>query len=233
MHRKELNERSPLRLLEKSIHGGLGRGNVGVVVARHGTGKTAFLVGVALDDLLRGKNVLHVGLGTTLEKVCAFYDDILLDLIHSQELEDAWRARRDVERGRRIVCRPPEGFSAETLSESLAFWSAQGDFRPAAIVVEGYDFDRTTADELEGLRLIAREANAELWMSAVTHRDAEQDSRGIPEPVARLSESLDVILRMAHDGRAVHVSLLKDHDNPDVSDLRLALDPRTMLLVRE
>ena len=55
MYRKELNERSPLRLLENSIHGGLGRGNLGVVVARHGVGKTAFLVGVALDDLLRSK----------------------------------------------------------------------------------------------------------------------------------------------------------------------------------
>ena len=29
MYRKELNERSPLRLFEHSIHGGLGRGNVG------------------------------------------------------------------------------------------------------------------------------------------------------------------------------------------------------------
>ena len=48
MHRKELNERSPLRVLEESIHGGLGRGNVGVIVARKGVGKTAFLVGVAL-----------------------------------------------------------------------------------------------------------------------------------------------------------------------------------------
>ena len=49
MHRKELNERSPLRVLEKSIHGGLGRGNLGVVIARHGVGKSAFLVGYGLD----------------------------------------------------------------------------------------------------------------------------------------------------------------------------------------
>ena len=62
MHRKELNERSPLRVLEKSIHGGLGRGNVGVIVARKGVGKTAFLVGVALDDLMRDRKVLHVSL---------------------------------------------------------------------------------------------------------------------------------------------------------------------------
>ena len=55
MYRKELNERNPLRLFEHSIHGGLGRGNVGVVVARHGIGKTAFLVGIALDEAMRGR----------------------------------------------------------------------------------------------------------------------------------------------------------------------------------
>jgi hypothetical protein len=38
MYRKDVNERSPMRVFEKSIHGGLGRGNVGVVAARAGVG---------------------------------------------------------------------------------------------------------------------------------------------------------------------------------------------------
>ena len=48
-----------------------------------------------------------------------------------------------------------------------------------------------------------------------------------------LEKDIDVILGMAHDTKAVHVSLLKDHDNPDISDLKLALDPTTMLLIKE
>ena len=36
---KEVNEHSPLRILEASIHGGLGQGNLGVVMARAGVGK--------------------------------------------------------------------------------------------------------------------------------------------------------------------------------------------------
>jgi len=55
MYRKELNERNPLRLFEHSINGGLGRGNIGVVVARHGIGKTGFLVGIALYEAMRGR----------------------------------------------------------------------------------------------------------------------------------------------------------------------------------
>ena len=59
MYRSYLNARSPLRLLEKGLHGGLGPGNLGVVLAAHGVGKTPFLVGLALDELLRGGAVLH------------------------------------------------------------------------------------------------------------------------------------------------------------------------------
>ena len=39
MYRKFLTARSPLRLLEKGLHGGLGPGNLGIVVAGHGVGK--------------------------------------------------------------------------------------------------------------------------------------------------------------------------------------------------
>ena len=60
MYRKFVNARSPLRLLEKGLQGGLGIGNIGVLVAGHGVGKTPFLVGVALDELLRQGTVLHV-----------------------------------------------------------------------------------------------------------------------------------------------------------------------------
>jgi len=233
MHRKELNERSPLRVLERSIHGGLGRGNLGVVIARHGVGKSAFLVGVALDDLMRGRNVLHVSLSNPMDKVEMFYDEIFSDLAHTQGLDDPWSARMDIERHRRIQCFPASSFSLERMRKTLAFWRDVGQFAPAAILVEGFDFDRATAADLTELRQLAQEVDAELWMSATTTRAAERNARGVPEPLAHLEPCVDVILTMAHDGNAVHVGLRKDHDNPDVSDLKLALDPRTMLLVRE
>ena len=34
MYAKDVNDHSPLRILERSIHGGLGKGNLGVVMAR-------------------------------------------------------------------------------------------------------------------------------------------------------------------------------------------------------
>ena len=100
-------------------------------------------------------------------------------------------------------------------------------------LIEGFDFSQTAAADLAGFKQIAGECDAELWMSAVTTRAAARNERGVPEPLAHLEGAVDVILTMAHDGRAVHVGLHKDHENPAVGELKLALDPTTLLLVEE
>lgn len=233
MRTKELNERSPLRVLEKSIHGGLGRGNLGVLVARHGVGKTAFLVGVALDDLMRGRKVLHVALDQTIDKTLGYYDEVFAELAHERELEDVWRVRAEMERNRRIHAYLDGSFSIERLREAISFMRTHGDFAPAAIILEGLDFEKLAAADLQALRELAATCDAELWMSATTHRDAPRDGRGIPAPVSSHAAELDVILTMAHDGNNVHVSVLKDHDSAETAELKLALDPTTMLLVKE
>lgn len=233
MHLKELNERSPLRLLEESIHGGLGPGNLGVVVARHGVGKTAFLVGVAMDDLFRGRRVLHVSIGRTIEHIREYYDEVFFDLAHNAKLEGAAEIRRDMERRRHIKAFLRGTFSVEKLREHIDLLRDVLDFTPAAIMMDGYDFESATPEGLGELRAIARGLKAEFWMSAHTHRESKRDAVGIPEPLVGVKDSFDVILAMAHDGKSVHLRLLKDHDNPDVSDLSLALDPTTMLLVKE
>jgi hypothetical protein len=38
---------------------------------------------------------------------------------------------------------------------------------------------------------------------------------------------------MADRRDGVHLSLLKDHDNPNIAKLTLALDPATMVLVKK
>src|SRR5436190_7396471 len=88
MHLKELSHRSPLRLFERSVHGGLGRGNIGVVASRTGVGKTAFLTCLALDDLLRDRRVLHVTTSHTVDHVRAFYDEMFADLAREAHLEE-------------------------------------------------------------------------------------------------------------------------------------------------
>ena len=69
MIKAELNKRSPLRIFEKSIHGGVGKGNVGVLASRKGVGKTACLVHIATDKLFRDKHVIHVSFSSRVDHI--------------------------------------------------------------------------------------------------------------------------------------------------------------------
>ena len=233
MHRKDLNERSPLRLLEKSIHGGLGRGNIGVVAARHGVGKSAVLVGIALDDLMRGRKVLHVALDERIEKIRNYYDEIFMDLAKTGSLQDIGAERLEIERCRNIHTYVGNSFSVAKLREAITFLNTYMEFYPAALIIEGFRFEQATKENMDELREIAREINGELWMSAVTHRDSANNDRGIPEPLAHLEDSIDVILALEQREKYVALRLLKDHSNPDVSPSHVALDPTTLLLIQE
>ena len=104
---------------------------------------------------------------------------------------------------------------------------------PECLILEGFDFDRATVADMDAFRTLAGEFNVELWMSAVTHRKVSSDEHGIPEPVAKIASAVSVVVQMADEGGGVHLSLLKDHDNPTVAKLTLALDPSTMLLVKQ
>jgi len=233
MEKTELNRRSPLRALEQSLAGGLGTGNIGVVVARTGIGKTAFLVGIALDQLLRGRRVLHISLGHSVEKICTYYDEIFADLAHDYELADVWQVRLEMERRRRIHVYSDGIMSTERVGQALEFMRQHADFAPTTIVIDDCDFAKLSAVDLAALRALAGKDDCQIWMSAITTRDADVADDGIPEPVAHLRDAIDVVLRMAHDGNGVHITPLKVQAGATPSALKLALDPRTLLLVRE
>ncbi|HEX4998289.1 MAG TPA: hypothetical protein VFY29_08690 [Terriglobia bacterium] len=233
MYRKELNERNPLRLFEHSIHGGLGEGNIGVVVARHGIGKTAFLVGISLDEAMRGRKTLHVSLDKTVDHVREFYDEIFMDLAHAAGLEDLSSERLEMERNRIIHTYAGKSFTIHKLRHSINFLKEYAHFSPTCLILQGFDFERATLADIEAFRELAADFNVEMWMSAHTHRGVPLDEKGIPEPLAKLSPAISVIVRMTDHSDGVALSLLKDHDNPEVAKLTLALDPSTMLLVKK
>ena len=139
MYRKFLNARSPLRLLEKGLHGGLGPGNLGVVLAGHGVGKTSFLVGVALDELLRSGHVLHVSLEHTVQHVRAYYDTIFESLAATTHLEDEAQVHREIDRLRSIRVYPDHVLTAAKLRDAVKV-QVDADAKPSVVIVEGLNF---------------------------------------------------------------------------------------------
>jgi hypothetical protein len=239
MYRKEVNQRSPIRILEQSIHGGLGKGNLGVVMSRAGVGKTACLIHIGLDDLMRERPVLHVAVDQTTEHVLSWYDAIFEDLVTINGLQEHGKVQAMITEKRVIATFTDHDLSPERLEKTVELFKRHLDFKPAAILVDGYPWDSHSLTEnaamLGAFKAYATLLEAELWMSAQTHSDPvddEGDSR-LPPPCSTFEELIDVAIFLEPHGDDVVVRLLKDHDNENVADMHLRLHPDTLRLVVE
>jgi hypothetical protein len=228
MIQKFLTARSPVRLLEKGLHGGLGRGNLGLVLAGHGVGKTPLMVGIALDELLRGGNVLHVAIDQTVAHTRAHYDTLFEELASAARLDDAKQVHADLDRRRSIRAVTSGSFGAAKLREAVKLQQEMGA-APALVILESFDPARASRDELDDMRALAQELGAEVWLSVAC---PNEKVGALPGALASSRERFGVILALEPDGKSVALRALKDHENPDVSALRVALDPRTLLLTR-
>jgi hypothetical protein len=228
LYRKFLNARSPLRLFEKGLHGGLGPGNLGLVLAGHGVGKTSFLVGVAVDELLRAGRVLHVSLSHTVSHVRAHYDTVFEELASSTHLEDEALIHGEIDRNRSIRVYPPHSLTAEKLRDAVKL-EAEAGAKPTLLILEGLDLTAAPRSDVEDLKALAGELGAEVWLESAS--DGERVI-STPSYVERLDDLLSVIVVLEPGDGVVGLRALKDHDNPDVSDLHVSLDPRSLLLVR-
>jgi hypothetical protein len=232
-HSKELNERSPLRAFERSIHGGLGEGNLGVVCSGPGVGKTAFMVGIALDHLMRERQVLHIAAEQPVDRVRNYYDEIFAELARSEELEDAAEVRLRIERNRRIHTYQEHSFNVESLHTTLSFMRKHTELDPSIMVLDGYDWENGSEAEIEELRKIAQEQTSELWLSARIPRAWEAGGADpFPPPIARFAPAVDVVVQLRTSNGTVHLQLLKDHDNTEPGSVAVDLDPTTLLLVK-
>src|SRR6056297_2131196 len=173
MVKAELVKRSPLRILEKSIHGGVGKGNIGVIASRKGTGKTACLVHIATDQLFQNKHVIHVSFSGRTDHIVSWYEDIFGD--------NAMTIHDEVIKNRVIMNFNQDGVTADQLLRSLRSLMTDGQFAADLIVVDGYDFERGQPDTLTAIKEFAAELDLEVWFSASIHRDDPRtDDHGVP-----------------------------------------------------
>lgn len=229
---KELNKRSPLRVFERSIHGGLGKGNIGVVTSRKGVGKTAVLIGVALDDLLQDRKVLHVTVGGSVEKLSNFYEEIFRDLAASSKIEDMAETRLTMVKNRHILSYRDADFSVKRIRKSMDFLAEHAAFQPSALIIDGWpDFGTVANEDLSELKSLAGDMQVEIWITALRHREGqERDQRDVPVEVSRHDQHISVIVRLEPESDHVKLRIVKDHENDNLTDLHMELDPKTLLL---
>jgi hypothetical protein len=231
MLKNELIQRSPIRVLEKSIHGGLGKGNLGVFAARKGVGKTACLAHVALDSLLRGEKVLHVSFSDNPHHIESWYEQIFKEMAAAFKLDRVSDVREELVSNRLIIHFKQADRTMRQVREHIDTVTSGSSFSPATVIVDGYSFYDASADDLKEWARIASDRKIEIWFSATLPPESgPSEGRGIPIPIEAFQNFFSVIILLNPVQEFIELKLLKDRDSMDLEKLRLKLDPRTLMI---
>jgi len=211
------------------------KGELCLVLARAGVGKTAFLTGVGLDALLAGERVLHVSLEANVEKVRDWYDDLLTEQLRRGDHQaDLAAIHLEIERRRLIHSFLGRDFTVTRLEQTLEMLAEQMDFRPDLIVLDRLQQPLVDVETVGALTELARGHGAELWTSARTHREGPPPRPGhLPPPADRIEALVDLAFGLEPEGSRIRVHVLKDRGQITDRDLEIRLDPTTLLLTAE
>ncbi|MDR1389470.1 MAG: hypothetical protein LBJ31_05780 [Treponema sp.] len=228
----ELIQRSPVRIFEKSIHGGLKAGEIGIIVSSSGIGKTSVLVQLAMDKLLQGKKVIHVSFTQHADYVLAWYEDIFEEFTRTKNLDKIAEVKNDLVKNRVLLNFSQDGVTGPQILKSLKALVKDGGFAADAIIVDGFDFNRTSRGRMEAVKAGAAELGVSFWYSC-TVKGGESHDKGIPRVLAGFVDLLDVVIVLEPKEDHIELTASKDRDSTNLEHLALRLDPKTLLILEE
>ncbi len=167
------------------LNGGLGRGEIGVVTANTGVGKSHFLVSVGSEALRRGKNVVHYTFELSETAVGLRYDSNFCDIPSNEVVDrkdEVLKKYESMDLGRLIIKEYPTGSATVMMIRNhLEKLSLKG-FVPSLIIIDYADIMRSSRkyDSLrhelkliyEELRNLAMDMNIPVWTASQANRDS-------------------------------------------------------------
>ena len=224
---------SPLRVFEEAINGGLGRGNLGVIVSRHGLGKTACLVHLATDKLFKGESVIHVSFSGNVEHVINWYKEVFREISELQSLDDAAMVYNSILANRVVMNFSQDQVPVEKVLASLESLINQGSFKADCILFDGYKLTVADEEDIVKIKEFAKKMNLEIWFSVSPVRpDVVYDEYGVPNTLVKYFDLIDVLVALRYDDKIdkVVMTVVRAHHENVPKPMMVNLDPKTMLI---
>ncbi|QQO09735.1 hypothetical protein [Breznakiella homolactica] len=231
MVKQELVQRSPVRVFEKSIHGGLKEGEIGVIASQSGIGKTSVLVQIALDKLLQNKKIIHVSFTQHTDYVLAWYEDIFEEFTKKKNLENVQDVKNELIKNRVLMNFNQDGITSDLILRSLKALIIDGGFKADALIIDGFDFSRTTHERLSAVKEFAKELNISVWYSCTVKGDNMYDKRNIPSVLVDYMDLIDVVIVLEPKQDHIEFRATKDRGTYNPESMALKLDPKTLLIL--
>ncbi|GHV69837.1 hypothetical protein AGMMS49928_14250 [Spirochaetia bacterium] len=232
MVKQELIQRSPVRIFESSIDGGLKAGEIGIIASQSGIGKTSVLVQVAMDKLMQGKKVIHVSFTQHTDYVLAWYEDIFDEITKKKNLENAAEVKNEVIKNRVLMKFTQGGISGDMILRSLKAMIREGGFAAEAVIIDGFDFSAAEDGHIAAVKQFAKDLGLSVWYSC-TVQNGQYDKRNIPLVFQNYGELFDVIIVLEPKPDHIELTVSKERGAYNPEHMALRLDPKTLLILEE
>ncbi len=223
MAKQDLFESSPVRAFDAVTDGGLKAGELGLVTAKKGLGKTSVLVQFGMDTLLNGKQLVHVSFDQHSENVISWYDGIYTEIAKKRSIPNEAEVKEQIVRNRTILNFNQDNFNLEKVVNTLNALKA-GGIEVAGVVIDGVDFAKVGEEDLQSVASYAKATKTKIWISATAEGDKLEDSA--PKTILPYFAS---VVHLVSKNSVTQLEVLKLGDKKDIAT-NLKLDSKTLLI---
>lgn len=216
MDKKDLIAHSPVRYFD-ATNAGLKDGELGLITAKKGLGKTSILVQFGIDSLLNDKALVHVSFDQQSSNVIAWYSSVLAEIAKKKSfnLDDV---NEEIVRNRTILNFNQETFTLPKVVNTLKALK-DGGIQIGSVVVDGLDMGKTSAADIKCFADFIKSAKMTAWFS---YTNEAADLKGTLE--ADKLENFTTVAHLAAEGKALSLTILKNGEG------KVNLDAKTLLM---
>ena len=217
MEKKDLIEFRPVQYFT-NITGQLKNGELGLITAKKGLGKTSVLVQFGLDSLLRDKAIVHVSFDQHSSNVISWYSNILSEISKKKKIDNKADLADDIARNRTILNFNQETFTLPKVVNTIKALN-EGWVKISTIIIDGLDLAKTSKEDLEVLADFTKKEEMTAWFSFTSEADNLKDTLD--------ADKLGLFTTVAHlaaEGKSLNLNILKNGEGS------VKVDTKTLLI---
>ena len=223
MIKQDLINTSPVRFFENASKSALKEGQMGLITAKKGLGKTSILVQFAIDALLHDKHLVHVSFDQKSSNVIAWYESVLSEIGKKKNIDEMNLLNEEIFRNRIILNFNQDAFTLPKVVNTLKTLK-EGGVKVGTLIIDGGDMDKISSQDIKTVSDFAKKEGIAVWFSG-TNENSELTKTVSPE----LLPFFDTVCHISSDGKSGILSILKS-DGKIIQTTAVRLDSKTMLM---
>lgn len=218
LDKKELLASSPVRFFEPT-GAALDEGEIGLLTAKKGLGKTSILVQFGIDTLLKDKAIVHVSFNQKSENVITWYSSVLAEICKSHKV-DVDELSDELFRNRTILNFNQNTFTLPKVVNTLNALKDNG-IKLETIIVDDLDLLKTEVSDLNCFCDFIKEEKMTAWFSY--NSEASDLNQILPsEKMAKFNS----VAHLLPETESVSLSILKKGEG------KVKLNSKTLLMTK-